>query len=330
MVGQVIDLLRILDPTLRIYTYGSAGNGRTHDPEVIDLGLISPAACADLYRHCSAGLCVSSSNPSRIPFEMMSCGLPVIDVYRENNLYDYCDSACVLADPSADALATAILLVANDVDKARDMREAGRRFMETRPMTYETDAFLDILIEVLSGTTACQADVPTKTIERHVAATPRSHALLLDQRLLAKRRARALADPIVGSRICVTIGNLTPPQGHGVVVPVWSDPAQKDIVWYPATRGDDGTWSFVIDPERHSANLVQYIIHVYTVDAGGGKHFVAAFSRWLAPSATAPLHTSEPDGPGTTGDGSSDKPSRQIRLGFAPVSNVRDGKTGSR
>ena len=330
MVGQVIDLLRILDPTLRIYTYGSAGNGRTHDPEVIDLGLISPAACADLYRHCSAGLCVSSSNPSRIPFEMMSCGLPVVDVYRENNLYDYCDSACVLADPSADALATAILLVANDVDKARDMREAGRRFMETRPMTYETDAFLDILIEVLSGTTACQADVPTKTIERHVAATPRSHALLLDQRLLAKRRARALADPIVGSRICVTIGNLTPPQGHGVVVPVWSDPAQKDIVWYPATRGDDGTWSFVIDPERHSANLVQYIIHVYTVDAGGGKHFVAAFSRWLAPSATAPLHTSEPDGPGTTGDGSSDKPSRQIRLGFAPVSNVRDGKTGSR
>ena len=44
----------------------------THDPGVVDLGLVSPTACADLYRRCSVGLCVSSSNPSRIPFEMMS------------------------------------------------------------------------------------------------------------------------------------------------------------------------------------------------------------------------------------------------------------------
>jgi len=291
MVGHVIDLLRTLDPTMKIYTYGSAGTERAHNPKVVDLGLISPAACADLYRRCSVGMCVSSSNPSRIPFEMMSCGLPVVDVYRENNLYDYCDSACVLADPSADALATAILLVANDVDRARDMGEAGRRFMETRPMKCETDAFLDILIEILSGATMCQADVPAKTIEKHVAATPRSHTLFLDQRLLAKRHAKALVNPIVGSHIRVTIDNLMLPQGHEVVVPVWSNPAQKDIVWYPATCGDDGIWSFIIDLKRHSANLTQYIIHVYTVDTEGGKHFIAAFSRWLAPNATASLCT---------------------------------------
>ena len=57
---------------------------------------------------------MSASNPSRIPFEMMASGLPVVELYRENNLYDFPNDGCLLADSTPEAIANALLTILDD------------------------------------------------------------------------------------------------------------------------------------------------------------------------------------------------------------------------
>lgn len=47
-------------------------------------------------------------------------------------------------------------------------------------------------------------------------------------------------------------------------VPIWSDPKQKDIVWYSAVRQTNGRYVVEFDYKKHSFNTGKYSIHVYT------------------------------------------------------------------
>ena len=66
-------------PGLRVVLFGDTGSLRIPFPHE-SLGLIEPPALARLYNEASAGLVISLSNYSRMPKEMMACGLPVVDV----------------------------------------------------------------------------------------------------------------------------------------------------------------------------------------------------------------------------------------------------------
>lgn len=50
------------------------------------VGVLTPEECAKLYRKCKVGFLVQCSNPSRIPFEMVSCGLNVCTTNTEGLL----------------------------------------------------------------------------------------------------------------------------------------------------------------------------------------------------------------------------------------------------
>ena len=43
-------------------------------------GILAPAALGDLYRRCAVGICLSGTNYSLVPQEMMACGLPVLEL----------------------------------------------------------------------------------------------------------------------------------------------------------------------------------------------------------------------------------------------------------
>ncbi|WP_321385068.1 GBS Bsp-like repeat-containing protein [uncultured Enterococcus sp.] len=47
-------------------------------------------------------------------------------------------------------------------------------------------------------------------------------------------------------------------------VPIWSDPKQKDIVWYQAVKQSDGRYVVEFDYKNHGFNTGQYSVHVYT------------------------------------------------------------------
>lgn len=136
-------------PAARIYLYGSALAGKVWF-EHENLGLLGLERCNDLYNRCTVGLCISTTNPSRIPFEMMAAGLPVVEAYGDNTLYDLPQTAVTLCEPTPESLAKGMLEVLSDPACARSMSEAGQAFMRDRPIEFGLRQFADIVQALLA------------------------------------------------------------------------------------------------------------------------------------------------------------------------------------
>lgn len=146
---QALAMVKKLRPDTKIYLYGSDADV---DPgfDVENLKIISIDKCNELYNKCVVGLCISASNPSRIPFEMMAAGLPVVDLYKENNLYDIPENGVLLAQPTPEALATAIIKIIDDKELQKSMGEYGNNFMKEYPLERGYADFLKAVNEILN------------------------------------------------------------------------------------------------------------------------------------------------------------------------------------
>ena len=138
---KALKIVKTLRPDVKIYLYGSATN-KFVDFEVEKLGIISIEKCNELYNKCKLGLCISASNPSRIPFEMMAAGLPVVEIYKENNLYDFPEGGVCLAEPTAPAIATAIINLLDDEEKLKKMSNIGKDYMKDYPLEKGFEQFI--------------------------------------------------------------------------------------------------------------------------------------------------------------------------------------------
>ncbi|MFD1139449.1 rhamnosyltransferase WsaF family glycosyltransferase [Paenibacillus urinalis] len=147
---EALGIVKHFMPEVKIYLYGSKNKTNVWF-EHTNLELISVEQCNDLYNSCSVGLCISSSNPSRIPFEMMASGLPVIDVYRENNLYDMPDGGVRLADPTPESIAKALMDVLSDEDQIKQMSDFGTEYMRDKTLEHGYRQFTDAVKQALSN-----------------------------------------------------------------------------------------------------------------------------------------------------------------------------------
>lgn len=147
-------LARSALPGLRTHLFGS-GAGRL-DPRwesqgIVQEGLLPVEACNALYNRVSLGICFSSSNPSRVPFEMMAAGLPVLDLHLPNNLFDPPEEATELAAPSVEGLAHAILELLNNPLRLDSMGRAGHAWMAQRSTQASDGQFLAAVNELLES-----------------------------------------------------------------------------------------------------------------------------------------------------------------------------------
>lgn len=147
---EALGIVKHRIPDVKIYLYGSDAKDNVWF-EHENLGLIGLDECNDLYNRCTVGLCLSSSNPSRIPFEMMASGLPVVEMWRDNNLYDLPDSSVLLAKQTPESLAAALILLLEDPARCKIMSESGIEFMSSRNLSVETEQFSSALENILSG-----------------------------------------------------------------------------------------------------------------------------------------------------------------------------------
>jgi len=147
---QALHLLKRAMPDVTIYLYGSDEIGEVPFPHV-QLGILRSHEINDLYNRCSLGFCMSSSNPSRIPFEMMSAGLPVVDIYRENNLFDFPEAGVLLAADNSRAIAKALAQCLSDRERLRSMSAFGVEWMTQNSMEKEYDQFYASVQAILLG-----------------------------------------------------------------------------------------------------------------------------------------------------------------------------------
>ena len=138
---KALQIVQKLRPDVDIYLYGSQ-KVKISNIRVKHLGVISTDECNKLYNKCKVGLCISATNPSRIPFEMMASGLPVVDIYGENTIYDFPEDGCLLAEPSPEAIATAILKLLDDDGLRLKMSRDGAKYMKQFPLRKGFEQFV--------------------------------------------------------------------------------------------------------------------------------------------------------------------------------------------
>jgi glycosyltransferase involved in cell wall biosynthesis len=120
--------LRARRPDLRVVAFGQTAPltlGFPHE----SLGEATPAQLAGHYLEATAGLCLSLTNYSLVPQEMMACGLPCVDVTGASSEGEFGrDGPVELADPNPAALADALEALLDDEERWRRRSEAGLRF----------------------------------------------------------------------------------------------------------------------------------------------------------------------------------------------------------
>ncbi len=130
-------------PNVKIYVYGSNAPIDL-DFEVENLGLIHDLSeINDLYNKCRVGLCISMSNPSRIPYELMASGTVPVDIYRYNNLLDFSNETSVLSYQSEFSLASAICELLENDSYYLKRRNNCINFVKSRTLEWEREAMFN-------------------------------------------------------------------------------------------------------------------------------------------------------------------------------------------
>ncbi len=149
LMKETLSIIRENRPDTKIYTYGSTENPKL--PFCEHLGILSKEACNSLYNRCRVGMCLSSTNPSRIPFEMMAAGLPVVELYGENTIYDFPEKATLLAARTSGSLAGAVMKILESETLQQKMELACLDFIKTRPIELEFEQSAQIFESLLQN-----------------------------------------------------------------------------------------------------------------------------------------------------------------------------------
>lgn len=189
---EAIRRLKKKFPDVDVYLFGS--NVRQElDFETTQLGVITDLSQLNaLYNKCKAGICISLSNPSRIPFEMIAAGCTPVDVYRYNNLMDFNSESAILAyqNPSSIALALELALNKNS-SSAKDQNDR-LPLNAARTLNWENDAVVGhVLAHIEHDKDYGRENVKRTYISPAVIATEgdsrSAHAFCAWQRTLADR-----------------------------------------------------------------------------------------------------------------------------------------------
>lgn len=103
---------------------------------------------AALYSDADLGLVFSTTNPSLVPYEMMACGLPVVDLDRGDNIYNYGNRRDIafLGDPRPEIMGRQMAELLMNKEQLRQRREKGLEFVAGFPSEEEMGKRVETLI----------------------------------------------------------------------------------------------------------------------------------------------------------------------------------------
>jgi glycosyltransferase involved in cell wall biosynthesis len=145
---QALRAFRALRPKVEICFYGSSHQTPVDFP-VTQLGMLpGPDDLAKLYNESTIGIAFSTTNPSLVPYEMMACGLPVVDLARPGNEMNYDGRYDIarLVDPDPLAMAREIAALLEDKDELASRSVAGLAFAATFPVEEEVGSRIEGLL----------------------------------------------------------------------------------------------------------------------------------------------------------------------------------------
>ncbi len=163
--------LHALRPDVEIVFYGSSHQPSVDFP-VTQLGMLpGPDDLAKLYNEATVGLAFSTTNPSLVPYEMMACGLPVVDLARTDNEMNYDGRLDIarLANPDPIAMATEIASLLADREEQASRSANGLAFARTFPVEADVGRRIEELLlkRVRAWANDGRRAVESATVGRH-------------------------------------------------------------------------------------------------------------------------------------------------------------------
>lgn len=220
---DTVRLLNGLDPTLKIYLYGSTGNEeKLSDLNVEYLGILTTDQCNQLYNKCKVGISLSCTNPSRIPFEMMASGLPVVELDRENNRMDLPENAVHFSECDPQNMAENIIGLLASNSALDSLSSHGITYMQQHGLEEEESGFISCF------ETACaQAGGHNESDAQNamVIDEPFNHGTFERTKQLCQEFAS-----IHAKRLRISIGGI-PKEANILKVFIWSKPNQEDMIY---------------------------------------------------------------------------------------------------
>ncbi|WP_157082623.1 glycosyltransferase family 4 protein [Sphingomonas asaccharolytica] len=137
---SALEIVKRERPDVEILFYGDKSEKFQHVPfEFTNVGMTPQISdLGDLYRSVDVGVCFSTTNPSLVPFEMMACGLPVVDLDVNGNEVSYGGREnCMLAAASPRDIADKIYAILDDPEKAADLAGRGIEYAREFPTEVE-------------------------------------------------------------------------------------------------------------------------------------------------------------------------------------------------
>lgn len=144
-----------LKPDYEILFFGSGGARNHAQPYPVTYLDIVPtiADLARLYATSAAGLVFSTTNPSLVPYEMMACGLPVVDINRPGNEVNYGGRTdiALLADPDPLKMAYDLATLLDNPGELALRGQRGAAFANSFPTEEEMARRVEALILARAG-----------------------------------------------------------------------------------------------------------------------------------------------------------------------------------
>lgn len=133
---KALEIFKSKRPEIKIVLYGSTQINNKFNFEVeIKKVLPKLTDLAELYAESTIGMVFSTTNPSLVPYEMMACGLPVVDLKLENSKINYQNSEeiALLFGPDPQEIADSLLRIIEDEKELKRRSEAGVKFAGSFP-----------------------------------------------------------------------------------------------------------------------------------------------------------------------------------------------------
>lgn len=148
---QALKKFHELRPDVKIILFGSnmLEPSQIPFPAVIKKLIPTLEELANVYRNADLGMVFSTTNPSLVPYEMMACGCPVVDLDLEDALGKYGDNPnnVFLLSPQPDLMAQQLAELMDHPEKLRTCaRNAGAWVQDEFPTELEMARRIESLI----------------------------------------------------------------------------------------------------------------------------------------------------------------------------------------
>lgn len=126
--------VKLKRPDIEIILFGSNHVKQESIPFPVTIKKLLPTLedLANLYRNADLGVVFSTTNPSLVPFEMMSCGCPVVDLRLDGAALKYggTEDNVFLCSPEPEIMADEILKIMGNQELIVSKRENGKKWVD--------------------------------------------------------------------------------------------------------------------------------------------------------------------------------------------------------